>query len=122
MLFRFETGLVRGDGAAVEAGADDAACCPTQRTASAWGVTNAGLERVSNEILGTLSLADPLADRAVEGGVGRAVPPEKRPIGVVFQNYALWPHMSVAENIGVMLRLAGRGRAERRRRAAALLE
>jgi heat shock protein HslJ len=61
----------------VEAGADDAACCPTQRTASAWGVTNAGLERVSNEILGTLSLADLAGSewRLVELGRGHDPPP-----------------------------------------------
>jgi ABC-type Fe3+/spermidine/putrescine transport system ATPase subunit len=28
------------------------------------------------------------------------VPPDARGIGMVFQNYALWPHMTVAENIG----------------------
>jgi iron(III) transport system ATP-binding protein len=31
------------------------------------------------------------------------VPPEKRQIGMVFQSYAIWPHMTVAENIGLVL-------------------
>ncbi len=31
------------------------------------------------------------------------VPPEKRHIGMVFQSYAIWPHMTVAENIGLVL-------------------
>ena len=34
------------------------------------------------------------------------VPPEKRRVGIVFQNYALWPHMTVAENIGYSLKVA----------------
>ncbi|WP_224448256.1 ABC transporter ATP-binding protein [Haloprofundus salilacus] len=51
------------------------------------------------------------------------VPPESRNVGVVFQNYALFPHMSVAENVGYGLRFADR---ERRRgseaRVSELLE
>ena len=31
------------------------------------------------------------------------VPPERRQIGMVFQSYAIWPHMTVAENIGLVL-------------------
>jgi putative spermidine/putrescine transport system ATP-binding protein len=34
-----------------------------------------------------------------------AVPPRKRDLGIVFQNYALFPHMSIAENIGYPLKL-----------------
>lgn len=36
---------------------------------------------------------------AVEKGKGHYVPPENRPINMVFQDYALWPHMSVRQNI-----------------------
>jgi ABC-type Fe3+/spermidine/putrescine transport system ATPase subunit len=39
-------------------------------------------------------------------------PPERRNIGMVFQNYALFPHMKVAENIGFGLRMRGTPRAE----------
>ena len=39
-------------------------------------------------------------------------PPEKRNIGMVFQNYALFPHMTVAENIGFGLRMRGVARNE----------
>jgi len=43
--------------------------------------------------------------------VMNAVPPEDRGIGMVFQNYALWPHMSVFDNIAYGLRLRRIGRA-----------
>ncbi len=41
------------------------------------------------------------------------VPPHKRGIGMVFQNYALFPHMSVAENLAFPLEVRGLGKAER---------
>jgi ABC-type Fe3+/spermidine/putrescine transport system ATPase subunit len=41
------------------------------------------------------------------------VPPEKREIGMVFQSYAIWPHMTVEENIAYPLKLRKLGRAER---------
>ena len=40
------------------------------------------------------------------------LPPKQRDIAMVFQNYALYPHMTVAENMGFALRIAGVGRAE----------
>lgn len=40
------------------------------------------------------------------------VPPERRSIGFVYQDYALFPHLSVAENIAFGLRLRGMGRKE----------
>ncbi|MFZ2108495.1 MAG: ABC transporter ATP-binding protein [Roseiarcus sp.] len=46
--------------------------------------------------------------------VGR--PPEKRDIGIVFQNYAIFPHMNVAENIGFGLRMRKVDRAAIQRR------
>jgi ABC-type Fe3+/spermidine/putrescine transport system ATPase subunit len=39
-------------------------------------------------------------------------PPDKRDMALVFQSYALWPHMSVAQNIGYGLKLRGRSKAE----------
>src|SRR5690606_32914483 len=41
------------------------------------------------------------------------VPPHKRGIGMVFQNYALFPHMSVGENLAFPLEVRGMGKAER---------
>lgn len=54
--------------------------------------------------------------------MGGSVPPEKRQVGIVFQNYALWPHMTVAENIGYSLRVAKVAKVERERRIAEALE
>ncbi|WP_048645761.1 ABC transporter ATP-binding protein [Nitratireductor soli] len=52
---------------------------------------------------------------------GMNVPPEKRRVGIVFQNYALWPHMSVSENIGYALKVARVSRAEREARVKGAL-
>ncbi|MCB4839091.1 MULTISPECIES: ABC transporter ATP-binding protein [Providencia] len=42
----------------------------------------------------------------------RLVPPEKRNLGMVFQDYALWPHMSVFQNVAFPLRMRGFSRPE----------
>jgi putative spermidine/putrescine transport system ATP-binding protein len=49
-------------------------------------------------------------------------PPEARRVGIVFQNYALFPHMTVGENIAYPLKVRGVPKADRQRAAAALLE
>jgi spermidine/putrescine transport system ATP-binding protein len=51
-----------------------------------------------------------------------AMPPFKRPINTVFQSYALFPHMTVAENIGFGLKMLGRSKQEVRDRVAAMLK
>jgi len=50
------------------------------------------------------------------------VAPENRRIGIVFQNYALWPHMSVAENISYSLKVAKVTAAEREKRVTEALK
>jgi putrescine transport system ATP-binding protein len=50
-----------------------------------------------------------------------ADPPWARPVHMMFQSYALFPHMSVAENVGYGLRRAGVGRREQERRIAEAL-
>jgi spermidine/putrescine ABC transporter ATP-binding subunit len=50
------------------------------------------------------------------------VPPHERGIGMVFQNYALWPHMSVAENVAYGLKLRKVSASERSARVLAVLE
>jgi putative spermidine/putrescine transport system ATP-binding protein len=49
-------------------------------------------------------------------------PPYDRPVNTVFQDYALFPHMSVGDNVAYGLRVAGVSRGERRRRAEESLE
>ena len=49
------------------------------------------------------------------------VPPERRPLHTVFQSYALFPHMTVAGNIGFPLEMAGKSAAEIRRRVGETL-
>ena len=44
------------------------------------------------------------------------VPPERRGIGLVFQNYALWPHMTVFQNLAFGLQLKKKSKAEIRRK------
>jgi molybdate transport system ATP-binding protein len=53
---------------------------------------------------------------------GTWVPTERRPIGFVFQDYLLFPHLSALENVAFGLRARGLARAEARRRAAAWLD
>jgi len=48
--------------------------------------------------------------------------PEERGFGIVFQGYALFPHMSVEENIAFPLKVQGRSRAEIRRRVADMID
>ncbi len=60
----------------------------------------AGLEDITS---GTVSIA---------GRVVNAVEPKERDIAMVFQNYALYPHMTVRENMGFSLRLRGGTRVE----------
>jgi multiple sugar transport system ATP-binding protein len=60
-----------------------------------------------------------------DGRTVNTVDPKRRNVAMVFQNYALYPHMTVRENMGLNLRISGLSRAEIRRRvdeAAALLE
>ena len=48
--------------------------------------------------------------------------PEARELGIVFQSYAVWPHMTVAENVGFPLKVRGTGRAELRERVVKVLD
>jgi putative spermidine/putrescine transport system ATP-binding protein len=50
------------------------------------------------------------------------VPANKRDMGMVFQAYSLFPHLSVLHNVEFGLRLRGRARRERRERAGQIIE
>jgi ABC-type Fe3+/spermidine/putrescine transport system ATPase subunit len=68
---------------------------------------------------GSISIANKI-QTCIETGV--LVPPYSREIGFVFQNYALWPHMSVFKNVAFGLKLRKFPETEIRRRALAALE
>jgi ABC-type Fe3+/spermidine/putrescine transport system ATPase subunit len=57
----------------------------------------------------------------VGGGDIASLPPEKRGMAMVFQSYALWPHMSVKQNIGYGLKLRGASKAEITAKVAQML-
>lgn len=61
----------------------------------------AGLEHLTT---GRITIGDKVVDD-VDKGI--FTPPEKRGLGMVFQSYALWPHLSVEKNVEFGLRLAG---------------
>ena len=71
----------------------------------------AGLERPDSGriVIGERTMVD------VKAGV--FVPPQRRNLGMVFQSYAIWPHMTVLENVAYALEGRGIGKAERRRLA-----
>jgi len=66
----------------------------------------AGLEEISD---GEILIGDRVVNR---------VPPKERDIAMVFQNYALYPHMTVRDNMSFSLRLASAGKAEIDQRVA----
>src|SRR5262249_34833500 len=49
------------------------------------------------------------------------IPPERRRMGMIFQSYALWPHMTVAQNVAYGLRFKDVPRGERDRKVAEML-
>src|SRR5215470_10090232 len=59
---------------------------------------------------GSICFGDQLVADAASGF---AVPPNKRNLGMVFQSYALWPHLSIAENVAYGLKMHNVPRAER---------
>lgn len=59
---------------------------------------------------------------AIDGHIVNEIPPQKRGVGMVFQNYALWPHMTVAQNITFGLENQGLPRSERIEKMRTALE
>ncbi len=58
----------------------------------------------------------------IDGAQMDAVPPHQRPVNMVFQNYAIFPHLNVRDNIGFGLRKLKLDRAERQKRIGAMLD
>ncbi|WP_309066905.1 ABC transporter ATP-binding protein [Microbacterium sp.] len=76
----------------------------------------AGLE---NATAGSITIGDRVVD---DPAARRFVAPEARDLGMVFQNYALWPHLTVADNIDYGLKLKKLDKATRDKRIAEVLE
>lgn len=70
---------------------------------------------------GSIHLGDTLVAGGADAGQNRLVAPEKRGLGMVFQQHAVWPHWNVARNIAYPLRLAGVAKAEREERVAEVM-
>ncbi|MBB4145751.1 ABC transporter ATP-binding protein [Rhizobium rhizoryzae] len=74
------------------------------------GPSGCGKSTLLRMIAGLESITD--GDISIAGRVVNNVPPKDRDIAMVFQNYALYPHMTVAENMGFSLQLKGLPKAE----------
>jgi molybdate transport system ATP-binding protein len=94
-------------------------------TVALLGPNGSGKSTLVSCIAGLLSPAEGMIELGAvlldEAG-GLHVPPERRPIGVVFQDLLLFPHLSAIENVAFPLRAGGVGKSEARGRAAKLLE
>lgn len=76
----------------------------------------AGFERATE---GEIYIGEQCVSSSLKGSFA---PPEKRDIGMVFQSYAVWPHMTVAENVGYPLKIQKVEKSERERRVQEMLE
>ena len=76
----------------------------------------AGFERATE---GEIYIGDHCVSSSIKGNFA---PPEKRDIGMVFQSYAVWPHMTVAENVGYPLKIQKVDKKEREERVQKMLE
>jgi iron(III) transport system ATP-binding protein len=64
-----------------------------------------------------------IGDKCVSSSHNKCfVPPEKRDIGMVFQSYAVWPHMTVLDNVGYPLKIKKVPKEERKKRVLEVLE
>lgn len=97
---------------------------PSGELTSILGPSGCGKSTLLNIVAGIL---EPTSGTVRFGGVDvTALPPEKRNLGFVFQNYALYPHLTVAQNIGYPLRflrdLSGSLRTARVQELASLVK
>ncbi len=79
----------------------------TLRLVAGFLAPEAGEIRVGDRVLSSASVV---------------IPPERRRMAMIFQSYALWPHMTVAQNVAYGLRFAGAPRAEREPRVNEMLK
>lgn len=92
-------------------------------TVAVLGPSGAGKTTLLYAIAGFLPLSSGeirLGGRLV-AAADVSVPPEERRVGMVFQNYGLWPHMDAAETVAYPMRRSGTPKADAQRRALELL-
>lgn len=84
------------------------------------GPSGSGKSTLLNMLTGT---SRPSAGKIeIQGQDVTSLPPEKRPTAMVFQNLALFPHMSVGENIGFAMEVRKVSKPDRRKRVLELME
>jgi len=93
---------------------------PAGEVTAVLGPSGAGKSTLLGLVAGLL--APDRGDVRFDGRPVTHLPPEKRDLGVVFQSYALFAHMTVEDNVAFGLTVRGTGRRAARRRVAALLE
>jgi ABC-type Fe3+/spermidine/putrescine transport system ATPase subunit len=88
------------------------------------GASGSGKSTLLNAIAGLVPVAGgQIWLYGIEVADGQlSVPPERRDVGVVFQNFALWPHLSVIDTVAYPLRRRGRSRSAAQAQALVLLE
>ncbi len=98
---------------------------PARAVTALVGPNGAGKTTVLRSIAGTLALDAgrvTLSDEVLSRPPDVHVPPERRDIGVVFQDHVLFPHLSARDNVAFGPRCHGSSRAEARMRSDAMLE
>jgi len=84
------------------------------------GPNGAGKTTALRALAGLVPLTD--GHLRLDGTALERTPPENRPVGVVFQDYLLFPHLSALDNVAFGPRCRGVGKAEARAQAAAWLD
>jgi molybdate transport system ATP-binding protein len=89
---------------------------PAGEVVALLGPNGAGKTTALRALAGLLTLADGTIDLAGTriAGPGYSMPPERRGVGVVFQDYLLFPHLTALDNVGFGLRCAGASKASSR--------
>ena len=93
-------------------------------TVALLGPSGSGKSTVLYAVAGFVDIAEgtiEICGRVVSTPTS-STPPERRPVGLAFQNYALWPHLDAAETVAYPLRRAGTGRDEAAAGAGRLLD